>query len=99
MAILSFGPQVASPGMGTKMTSDQIREAVRECLTLCLASDTPLDVMANCVNQLRSKGWGEDDAHTVERVVIKVLSRMIEWPEEMIDDLSDRTLRKHHDPY
>lgn len=67
------------------VTQADIRDAVRECLTDCLNADLPLSAMASYVSHLRLIDWPEHDIRSVELIVVKVLSRLMQWSDPAED--------------
>ena len=57
---------------------DRINAAVRSCLARCYAANEVLPTVAAFVTDLRKDGWNERDAHRVERIVLRLLRRIIE---------------------
>ena len=75
------------------MKPSDIRDAVRECLTECLSVDMPLSAMASYLSQLRTNDWPDQDIHRVELIIVKVLSRLVHWSEEMSEEVTMRSSR------
>ena len=77
------------------VTQSDIRDAVRECLTDCLNADLPLSAMASYVSHLRLSDWPEDEIWSVELIVVKVLSRLMQWSDAVEDqpDVAEVTVR------
>ena len=50
-----------------------VRAVINRCLDRCRSSETPLACLAEQVEELRERLWGDADIHTVERAVLKVL--------------------------
>jgi hypothetical protein len=58
-------------------SENAIRAAVQSCLARCYRGGTPLGVLAECMAELREKGWPTQDIRKVESSVRRVLAGVV----------------------
>lgn len=92
----------------SKKSDRAIREAIRDCLVICLGCEMPLSGLSGCLDELRQKRWPTARIHAVETTVVKILARLADNDPGVADNdlglvdsdprvVDNQSQRSHHD--
>jgi hypothetical protein len=67
-------------------TSDEINQAIRECLDECYKAAHPIACLGEYLTKLRQRtGWTEVDVSRVQQKVLRVLTILLEPPDPVLE--------------